>query len=97
MQFLRQHHAVNQQQQQPSPHPLQSLQSVAVSAGGGAASLGNPMAPHAQLLDEAAVSAASSLCFCPLHRGFHNSWTVYGLGPDGAVHFNPLMGREFAK
>lgn len=31
----------------------------------------------------------SCLCFCPVHRGFHHSWTVYGLGPDGAIQFNP--------
>lgn len=81
MHFLRQ-----QPQQQQLGHPLQSLQSVAVSAGA--------VAPHAP---DDSVSAASALCFCPLHRGFHNSWTVYGVGPDGAVHFNPLMGRDFAK
>jgi len=32
---------------------------------------------------------SSALCFCPLHRGFHNSFTVYGVSPDGSVQFNP--------
>ena len=51
---------------------------------------------HHGLDPETGGIAPSALCFCPLHRGFHNSWTIYGLGADGAIHFNNLA-RDFAK